>query len=220
MDQAVATARVKLKERLVDPIGLAPGGAEGREGRRSRAHLRLRFTSGPPIARSAWSGRVLDGLLVRADETAPGSGGDPRKPQVAESWAVARGFDQQWKASAGSAQHLLLGVAFHAAACALKVPRPLSVSRTRSTTHWPELFFATFYQAWKLASWNTVAAFRHAWQTVRQNQALHGTGIVLWSARSIRETLPGYWTAGARFETKEMNRLWTQAVEKDRITAP
>ena len=89
----------------------------------------------------------------------------------------------------------------------------------RVRRHTGRTLLATFYQAWKLASWNTVAAFRHAWQTVRnQNQALHGTGIVLWSARSIRETLPGYWTAGARFETKEMNRLWTQAQEKDRIT--
>ena len=69
-----------------------------------------------------------------------------------------------------------------------------------------ELFYVTFYRAWQLAEFNTAAAFRHAWQFVKsQQQPMHGSGVVLWSARSIRETLPGYWTGGDTWETSRIN---------------
>lgn len=219
VDQAVATARVKLKERLVDPDLAALQAALKAVKDDEVVHI-SGFDSHQGLQSLDQPGaeRVLDGLLVRADETAPAPGDDPRKPQVAESWAVARDLTSNGRPRL-VALNIYYSAARSAAACVAQGAEAAIGFQDAFDDTLAELFYATFYQAWKLASWNTVAAFRHAWQTVRnQNQPLHGTGIVLWSARSIRETLPGYWTTGAKFETKEMNRLWTQAVQKDRIT--
>jgi hypothetical protein len=49
-----------------------------------------------------------------------------------------------------------------------------------------ELFFATFYRSWRKSSWDLSKAFQTAWETVRnQNKPLDGSGLVLWSARSL-----------------------------------
>lgn len=53
-----------------------------------------------------------------------------------------------------------------------------------------ELLFATFYRAWGASKWNTTEAFRYAWNVVRgSGLPLQGTGVVLWSARSIQRKL-------------------------------
>lgn len=78
-----------------------------------------------------------------------------------------------------------------------------------------ELFYVTFYRAWQLSEFNTAAAFRHAWQFVKsQQQPLHGSGVVLWSARSIRETLPGYWTAGETWDTSRIDTRWSAELQQ------
>jgi len=49
-----------------------------------------------------------------------------------------------------------------------------------------ELFFSSFYQAWRLSGWATSEAFRFAWEVVRdQGRDLQGSGVVLWSRRSL-----------------------------------
>lgn len=51
-----------------------------------------------------------------------------------------------------------------------------------------ELFFGNFYQAWRLTGGNTLVAFKSACDYVRSHaQGLLGSGVVLWSARSITE---------------------------------
>lgn len=51
-----------------------------------------------------------------------------------------------------------------------------------------ERFFATFYQAWKLTGFDTLAAFDAAWKDVRDlPRTLRGSGFVLWSASSLVE---------------------------------
>lgn len=51
-----------------------------------------------------------------------------------------------------------------------------------------ELFWSTLYRAWPVAGWNLVSAFQFAWQSVREQQRpLQGSGVVLWSDRSIAD---------------------------------
>jgi hypothetical protein len=223
VDQAAAAARVKLKERLCDPDLAALEAALKKVKNDEVVHI-SGFDShqGLQSLDDPGAERVMDGLLVRTSDTLPsayGGAGDgkARKTQVAEAWAVARNLTSTGKPRL-VAFNIYYSAARSAAACvALGAEAAIGFQDAFDDTL-AELFFATFYQAWRLASWNTVGAFRHAWQTVRaQNQPLHGTGIVLWSARSIRETLPGYWKTGPTLETKEINRLWTRAVQKDRI---
>ena len=48
-----------------------------------------------------------------------------------------------------------------------------------------EYFFAALYREWRRADWNVFEAFAAAWRSLRGSIThLHGTGIVLWSARS------------------------------------
>jgi hypothetical protein len=57
--------------------------------------------------------------------------------------------------------------------------------------HVAELFFAEFYRAWHMSNWDTLFAFKEAWNTLgSQSVEIHGTGVVLWSARSLLEAEP------------------------------
>lgn len=48
-----------------------------------------------------------------------------------------------------------------------------------------EFFFTSFYHTWKLSGWNTLEAFRITCNTLRMQGGLYGTGVVLWSARTL-----------------------------------
>lgn len=51
-----------------------------------------------------------------------------------------------------------------------------------------ELFFGSFYRAWRKADWRLAEGFRNAWETVRgQPGSVLGSGLVLWSARPLVE---------------------------------
>ena len=211
VDQAAETAHVK-KERLCDP-DLASLEAVLTAVKDDEVVHISGFDSHQGLQELAEPGaeRVLDGILVRGPAT------ESSTPQVAEAWKVAKDLTSQGRPRL-VAFNIYYSAARSASACvALGAEAAIGFQDAFDDTL-SELFYATFYQAWRLAKWNTVGAFRHAWQTVRnRNQALHGTGIVLWSARSIRETLPGYWQAGATLEPKEINTLWTKEVQKERI---
>lgn len=49
-----------------------------------------------------------------------------------------------------------------------------------------ELFFASFYRAWRKGGWHLVDGFTEAWKVIREQPAsVTGTGIVLWSGRPL-----------------------------------
>ncbi|HYP25954.1 MAG TPA: hypothetical protein VE262_04475 [Blastocatellia bacterium] len=49
-----------------------------------------------------------------------------------------------------------------------------------------ELFFDSFYEAWRRFNWDTLEAFKYACNLLKQQpQRLMGTGVVLWSAQSL-----------------------------------
>ena len=51
-----------------------------------------------------------------------------------------------------------------------------------------ELFFGSFYRAWRKGEWRLADGFRTAWETVRaQPGSVLGSGLVLWSARPLLE---------------------------------
>jgi hypothetical protein len=51
-----------------------------------------------------------------------------------------------------------------------------------------ELFFGSFYRAWRKADWRLAEGFRNAWETVRgQPGSVLGSGLVLWSACPLLE---------------------------------
>ena len=206
VEQAARSAGVSVKERLCDPDRPALDAALKKVKTHEVVHV-SGFDShqGLQWLDDASAERVPDGLLVRA-----------RPAEVAEAWSIARHLTNGGRRPRLVAFNIYYSAAHSAPSCvALGAEAAIGFQDAFDDTL-AELFFATFYQAWRLAKWNTVAAFRHAWKTVRdQQQALHGTGIVLWSARSIRETLPGYWNQGVTLETKEIDQLWDKAVQKN-----
>ena len=224
VDQAVAAASVRLKKRLCDPDLAALESAlkaikddEVVHISGFDSHQGLQFLEAPD------ADRVRDGLLIRAGHTRKTSRNEPTdkaaNTAVAEAWTVARDLTANGTPRL-VAFNIYYSAARAAAACVAKGAEAAVGFQDAFDDTLAELFYATFYQAWKLADWNTAGAFRHAWQTVRnRNQDLHGTGLVLWSARSIRETLPGYWRkTGATLDTTEINELWSKAVLDDHIT--
>src|SRR5262249_6321030 len=49
-----------------------------------------------------------------------------------------------------------------------------------------ELFFSNFYEAWRRFNWDTLEAFSFACDALKkQSTTLTGTGLVLWSERSL-----------------------------------
>lgn len=203
VDQAADSAGVPLKERLCDPDQTALDEALRQVKSHEVVHV-SGFDShqGLQLLDDARAERVPDGLLVRSAE-------------VAEAWHIAGQLTSDGRRPRLVAFNIYYSAAHSAASCvALGAEAAIGFQDAFDDTL-AELFFATFYQAWRLAKWNTVGAFRHAWKTVRdQRQPLHGSGIVLWSARSIRETLPGYWNNGRTCEVKEIDRLWSKMVDE------
>ncbi len=145
--------------------------------------------------------RVDDGILVR-----DGS--------VVSAWEVAELLTSGGRRPRLAAFNIYYSASRTAAACvALGADAAIGFQDSFDDAL-AELFYVTFYRAWQLSGFNTAAAFRHAWQFVKsQEQPLHGSGVVLWSARSIRETLPGYWTRrGETWETTAIDRQWDAAL--------
>jgi hypothetical protein len=151
--------------------------------------------------------RVPDGLLVR-----DGS-------RVVPAWTVAEGLTRNGRQPRLVAFNVYYSAARTAAACVALGAEAAIGFQDAFDDALAELFYVTFYRAWELSGYNTVAAFRHAWQFVKaQEQPLHGSGVVLWSARSIRETLPAYW--GGKGETWESGRIddrWDEALKQANV---
>ena len=211
VDQAIDTAGAKLKDRLCDPDMASLDAALKKVKSTEVVHV-SGFDShqGLQWLDDSSADRVMDGLLVRAAG---------RDTAVAESTHIARQLTSGGRHPRLVAFNIYYSAARSAAECVAMGAESAIGFQDAFDDTLAELFYATFYQAWRLASWNTTAAFRHAWQTVRdQEQPLHGTGIVLWNARSIRETLPGYWNRGRTLETAQIDRLWNQALRKNPVT--
>lgn len=69
-----------------------------------------------------------------------------------------------------------------------------------------EFFFGAFYREWRLNEWDIHRAFSAAWRSLRGNiPYLHGTGIVLWTARSAFE------------ETREQRVLQRASAQKAEV---
>ncbi len=160
--------------------------------------------------------RALDGLLVRATRNELRT--DTTQPEVVPAWQVAQLLTSDGRRPRLVACNVYYSASRTAAACvSLGAEAAIGFQDSFDDTL-AELFYATFYQAWRLSKWNTVAAFRHAWQVVRaQDQPLHGSGVVLWSARSIRDTLPGYWNGGLTLEPDEIDARWDKELQSDRV---
>lgn len=142
--------------------------------------------------------RVSDGLLVRDGKS------------VVPAWEAAQALTRGKRRPRLVGFNIYYSAARTAAACVALGAEAAIGFQDSFDDALAELFYVTFYRAWQLSNYNTVAAFRHAWQFVKaQQRSLHGSGVVLWSARSMRETLPGYWAAGAG-ETWEAERIDTQ----------
>jgi hypothetical protein len=74
-----------------------------------------------------------------------------------------------------------------------------------------ELFYTTFYQAWNLTGdWNLTSAFQYAWQSVRgQGRPLQGSGVVLWSDRSILGEVPEEAAEPEQKRTQQIRKAWS-----------
>ncbi|MCA8962408.1 MAG: CHAT domain-containing protein [Planctomycetes bacterium] len=48
-----------------------------------------------------------------------------------------------------------------------------------------ELFASTFFRAWRLSDRDALHAFDVAWEWLREQRGLHGSGVVLWSEKSL-----------------------------------
>jgi hypothetical protein len=147
--------------------------------------------------------RVSDGLLVRDGKS------------VVPSWEVARDLTRGKRRPRLVGLNIYYSAARTAAACVALGAEAAIGFQDSFDDAMAELFYVTFYRAWQLSDYNTVAAFRHAWQFVKsQQQPLHGSGVVLWSARSMRETLPGYWTAGDTWEAARIDAQWSAELKQ------
>jgi len=165
--------------------------------------------------------QVLDGYLVNASHSSRRSvDGVPNRSAASRTQVVA-GLQLASQLTSGNRRPRLAAFnIYHSAArtAALSVAKGVDAAigfQDAFDDGLAELFFATFYRAWRLSEWNTVAAFQHAWTTVRkQHESIEGSGLVLWSGRSIRETLPGYWQS--RTKNPDIGSIWTQRVARDR----
>jgi hypothetical protein len=76
-----------------------------------------------------------------------------------------------------------------------------------------ELFFANLYEAWRLAEWELLPAFRQAWDGLAGHaEKVRGTGIILWSAQSLIEPA----TAAASRRAKKGGASVRELVDKRR----
>ena len=71
-----------------------------------------------------------------------------------------------------------------------------------------ELFFGSFYRAWRKRDWQLADSFREAWEVVRaQPASLLGSGLVLWSARPLFAD-PSRRTATRRVAATAPAEIW------------
>jgi len=121
--------------------------------------------------------KVHDGYLMA---------GEKNDIEPVEAEAVARAL------SAGKSKPLFVGCNLYNSAsriCALAVAEGAGAAigfQDEFDDTLAELFFSTFYQAWKSSGWKTLEAFQAACQVLRDQPAnLNGTGVVLWSDHSL-----------------------------------
>jgi hypothetical protein len=131
-----------------------------------------------------------DGLCLR---------GDDLRPRAVLADEVAEIFNAARRKPA-----LVSLTAFNTAArtCALTVARGAGAAigfQDRFDELLAELFYTTFYRALALSGHDLCASFRVAWETLRARpDGLRGTGIVLWSARSLLGE--GSWSRGMELD--------------------
>lgn len=162
------------------------------------------------------SDRALDGLLVRTATSAGRAG--KAQAEVVPAGKVAKLLTTDARRPRLVSCNVYYSAARTAAACVASGAEAAIGFQDSFDDTLAELFYATFYQAWRLADWNTVAAFRHSWQVVRaKGRPLHGSGVVLWSVRSIVDTLPGYWKGGSTLEPEEISTRWNRELQSTRV---
>jgi len=217
--QAAEVAAIKLRPRVVDPTrtDLERVLAEVRSGDVVHfagfdPHQGLQLLEDPNAE------KAHDGLLVRASATEQRAEGAPKVPEVVTSLSVAKQLTSGGRQPRLVACNLYYSAARTAAmSVALGAEAAIGFQDSFDDTL-AELFYATFYQAWRLAKWNTAAAFRYAWEAVRaEGQPLHGSGVVLWSARSIRDTHPG-WNTLPRQDSRVIDERWRAELDKEGLT--
>lgn len=72
-----------------------------------------------------------------------------------------------------------------------------------------ELFFGSFYRAWRKDGWHLASGFRTAWEIVRaQPASVLGSGLVLWSARPLVLSIPDSRAVRTRRETAQPPLVW------------
>jgi hypothetical protein len=72
-----------------------------------------------------------------------------------------------------------------------------------------ELFFGSFYRAWRKDGWKLAAGFRRAWEIVRaQPGSVLGSGLVLWGGRSLVVTGLDRTVTRTRRETAQPPLVW------------
>ncbi|HEV7843371.1 MAG TPA: hypothetical protein VGO69_06720, partial [Pyrinomonadaceae bacterium] len=132
------------------------------------------------------SKHLIDGFLLSGDLTTVDSMGEP----VAVDPLTAPDLSQLLN-SGQPALRLVSCNMYNSAAriCALIVAGAAEASigfQDEFDDSLTELFFTNFYHAWRLLKWDTLKAFKIACKVLRrQPQGLEGTGVVLWSARSL-----------------------------------
>jgi hypothetical protein len=77
-----------------------------------------------------------------------------------------------------------------------------------------EFFFTNFYHTWRLSGWNTLEAFRLTCTTLRTQGGLYGTGVILWSARTLVGQQSPVVTAQRRRRSKTSAALVGSELEK------
>ena len=111
---------------------------------------------------------VLDGYLVNASHSSRRSvEGEPIRSAASRTQVVA-GLTLALQLTSGNRRPRLAALnIYHSAArtAALSVAKGVDAAigfQDAFDDQLAELFFATFYRAWRLSEWNTVAAFQHA----------------------------------------------------------
>jgi hypothetical protein len=123
---------------------------------------------------------AFDGILLRE------TGG---KPDPVAALDLARLVNSAQTKPFLVACNLFDSAARTAALCVAEGARAAVGFQDRFDDSLTELFFAHFYRELPRLDWNEHRAFLVAWKELRNApQGLAGTGVVLWSSRSIRET--------------------------------
>jgi hypothetical protein len=218
--QAAEVAAIKLRPRVIDPTrtdlervlsDVKSGDVVHLAG--FDPHQGLQMLE-DPNAESAH-----DGVLVRRSSTEVSSEEEsPGVTEVVTSFSVAKQLTSNGRQPRLVACNLYYSAARTAAmSVALGAEAAIGFQDSFDETL-AELFYSTFYQAWRLSKWNTAAAFSYAWEAVRaEKQPLHGSGVVLWCARSIRDTHPA-WSRLPRQESRIIDERWRGELDKAGLT--